>query len=131
MQSKIGCQMEQVIEQAREQVNDPETGRFVAGRSANPAGRRLYKERLAAECASLVRDFAAIHNRVPYHAENISLANAARLQLRLRRPASAEDMSKMVNTVRRLLKSLGLDCGPRAASSSSKVPMPSGYEVRK
>jgi hypothetical protein len=116
--------MEQQPEQQPEHHKLP--GRpFPVGVSPNPQGRALAKIRLAAEVAALEAAFREVHHRVPTHYESVTLDNAARLQLRLRRPASAEDMVKMSNAVRRLLRSLGLDARPREPAA----PLPSGREL--
>jgi hypothetical protein len=108
----------QVYQQADEQVQPQvRTGRggatrFQPGVSGNPLGGASLKQRLAAEVAALTADFRRVHDREPTHYERTSMTNAARLIIRLRRPCSAEDMAKMANTVRRLLRGLGLDKPP-------------------
>jgi hypothetical protein len=74
-----------------------------------------------------------VHDRAPTHFEAVTIANAARIQQRLCRPASAEDLGRLVNTGRRLLKGLGLDAAPRhGGAASTDVPMPTDLrEARK
>jgi hypothetical protein len=119
--------MQQSEPQLEPRVTPSEPQRRVVGRpflpgqpSANPEGRRVVGRQLAVEVGALTAEFERLHGRAPTHYESITLTNAARLTLRLRRPASAEDMTKLVNTVRRLLRSLGLDHAPPTRLTSQE-----------
>lgn len=111
---------QQIDEEARPQAKPGRGGatRFQPGVSGNPLGAASYKLRLAAEVAALTIDFHNVHNRDPSHVELTSITNASRLQLRLRRPQSAENMAKVMNARRRLLKDLGLDRPLRARATN-------------
>jgi hypothetical protein len=115
--------MQQAVEQQADQP-DGQTRRhgFPPGVSGHPRGGGLtYKERHDGEVGAMTTAFRAVHAREPTHYERVTISNAARLQLRLRRPANAEDLVKLTNTVRRLLKSLGLDNEPPRLSPRERI----------
>ncbi len=124
--------MEQPNEQHVRQSDEQRRG-FRPGVSGHPRGGGLtFKDRLTVEVEAMVTDFARVHGRVPTYCEAATIGNVARLQLRLRRPARAEDLVRLTNTSRRLLRTLGLDAKPReAAADADAPPMPSGYGGRK
>jgi hypothetical protein len=100
-----------------------------SGISGNPRGLALTKERIAAEIEILITAFGEIHHRAPTRVEAAMIGNAARLICEARRmprnrPHSPENLVKLANASRRLLRSLGLD-GVRASQSNGSVPWPS------
>jgi hypothetical protein len=83
---------------------------FKPGVSGHPrGGGATFKEAIATAIEELVTDFVAAHGRVPTRAESVQLAGLARAERRLRSPTlNNEDMTKLLNTARRLRRDLGL-----------------------
>jgi hypothetical protein len=106
-------EMEQAVEQAQQQVYDPVTGRFLPGRSANPRGRALRKDKIAAHVQDLVVEFCARHDRKPTPSE-IAVIGSIALNLvnQARGPADPERSSRLSKEIRCDRQSLGLSGKP-------------------
>jgi hypothetical protein len=112
--------MEQAIEQAYVAATDPVTGRFLPGKSANPLGRLSLKVRARAEADRLSAEFQRLHARPPTVFESATISAAALLVLKLRYPpADPEDLTKLVNTLGRTMRRLGMGdaANPNAPST--------------
>jgi hypothetical protein len=114
---------EQVAEQDGEQAGQHD-GRFRAGRSGNPAGRRLAKDRAredeaaaASEAESIARDLG----RVPTALEKVLIAEIAASSVKAKRLRSeGRPSDDVVRLLSRMCGQLGLNrASPRAKPQSS------------
>jgi hypothetical protein len=102
---------------------------FQPGRSGNPSGKT--KTQLRTD--ELFAEFARVHGCKPSVSDAMRLRSAGKLAAKLERNAgTAGEIARMTRTLVDILKQLRLNSLPvSSASSSLKVPMPSGYEARK
>ena len=124
--------VEQVREQVRPQVNDPVTGRFMPGRSANPLGRRLLTTRIEIETAKQVAHFQQVRGRAPTPFELSRIESAAEHRVdSKRRSLPAEERIKCGRLAEHILGDLGLDKPVRAATSHDTTSSASARDLLK
>ncbi|HEX9324698.1 MAG TPA: hypothetical protein VF913_21660 [Xanthobacteraceae bacterium] len=112
-------EMEQVRQQDRAQVHDPATGRFLPGRSGNPAGtmpRAERERRVLAKARALSRELGGWSRMGVLDREY--LLQAARLLLC--KPRHHDDRVRLANSVRRLLVTVEGRRGRREASGADE-----------
>jgi hypothetical protein len=107
---------------------------FQPGQSGNPRGGALRHDREAVQVERLTAAYIRRYGFAPDEVDTDTIAMVAKFNVRLKHGKLDDETAARLAMARdRALKSLGMTkaLSRLAASSSSKVPMPSGYEARK